>query len=77
MGNLMFGADGILYLLGGAVITALISYMRGRVTGAKLERADQLAKEAKARDVADEIDDAVAGRSPGENRERLKQWRKS
>lgn len=73
----MFGADGILYLFGGAVIAALISYMRGRVTGAKLERADQLAKEAKARDVADEIDDAVAGRSPGENRERLKQWRKS
>mgnify|MGYP006198139693 CR=1 FL=1 len=42
--------------------------------GAAKERAKQAASEAKARDVADEIDDAVAGRSPDENRKELKSW---
>ena len=73
----MFGADGILYALGAAVIVALVAFFKGRVDGAKLERAKQHEREAKARKVADEIDDAVAGRSPDANRERLKQWRKS
>lgn len=40
----------------------------------KAERAKQAASEAKARDISDEIDDAVAGRSPDDNRGRLKGW---
>jgi uncharacterized membrane protein YraQ (UPF0718 family) len=38
------------------------------------ERARQAASEAKARDISDEIDDAVAGRTADENRERLRKW---
>ncbi len=45
-----------------------------RLAGAKAERAKQDAERLKARTVADEIDDAVAGREPSENRERLKRW---
>lgn len=45
-----------------------------RKSGAKAERARQAASEAKARTIADEIDDAVAGRTPEENRARLRKW---
>jgi hypothetical protein len=47
-----------------------------RRSGARNERARQAAAEAKARTIADEIDDAVAGRTADENRGRLKQWQK-
>lgn len=70
----MFGADGIFYALGAAVLVALAAFFKGRLDGAKLERAKQTEREAKARDISDEIDDAVAGRSPDENRGRLKGW---
>lgn len=72
----MFGADGIFYLLGAAVIAALIAFFKGRLDGAKLERAKQAASEAKARDISDEIDDAIAGRSPDDNRRALRKWSK-
>jgi len=54
----MFGADGILYLLGGAVIAALIAFFKGRLDGAKAERNRNRAKEADAyekhlKDIAD------------------------
>jgi hypothetical protein len=45
-----------------------------RRSGARNERARQAASEAKARTIADEIDDAVAGRTADENRERLRKW---
>lgn len=48
-----------------------------RLAGAAAERAKQAASEAKARDIADEIDNAVAGRTPEENRERLRKWSRS
>ena len=47
-----------------------------RRSGARNERARQAAAEQKARTIADEIDDAVAGRTAEENRGRLKQWQK-
>lgn len=70
----MFGVDGILYALGAAVVVAFVAFLKGRLDGAKLERAEQVKREAKARDISDEIDDAVAGRSPDDNRGRLKKW---
>jgi hypothetical protein len=45
-----------------------------RRSGAKAERAKQAAAEQKARTIADEIDDAVAGRTADENRKRLAKW---
>ncbi|MEW9808607.1 hypothetical protein [Mesorhizobium marinum] len=72
----MFGVDGILYALGTVVFVALVAFIKGRLDGAKLERAEQARQNARARDISDEIDDAVAGRSGDENRGRLKQWSK-
>lgn len=70
----MFGPDSILYALGAAVVVAFIAFMKGRLSGAERERNKQAASEAKARDIADEIDDAIAGRDPGKNRKDLKSW---
>lgn len=57
-----------------AFIAAGAAYLRGRSSGKQSERNRQAAREAKARDVADDIDDAVAGRAPDKNRKRLKGW---
>lgn len=72
---LLLGPNGILYALGAAVVAAFGLYMR--TIGKNAERARQAKAEAKARDISDEIDDAVAGRSPDENRKRLGRWSKS
>lgn len=66
------------YLIGAAAIIAafVATYVKGRLSGAKLERDKQVASEAKAKTVADEIDDAIAGRAPDANRKELSQWAK-
>lgn len=70
----IFGPGGVY-----AILTALIgaALLYARKTGKDAVKNEQAREEAKARDVADEIDDAVAGRDPTSNRERLKTWRKS
>lgn len=64
------------WLLGGlgALVFGLIAMFKGRADGAAKEREKQLTRDAKARDTADEIDDAVAGRTAAENRKRLSKW---
>lgn len=66
------------YLLAGliGVVSVIIAMFKGRVDGAAKEREKRLKQDAKARDVADEIDDAVAGRTATENRKRLSRWAK-
>lgn len=68
----ILGPNGILYALGAAVLAAFGFYMR--TLGKNAERAKQARAEAKARDISDEIEDAVAGRTADENRERLRKW---
>lgn len=69
-------SGGMPYIIGAGtiVIAFFAAIMKGRMDGAKLERAKQAAEEARARSIADEIDDAVAGRSPDENRKELSKW---
>jgi hypothetical protein len=64
------------YFIGTAIVIGafVATYVRGRLSGSKAERDKQAASEAKAKTVADEIDDAVAGRSPDANRDALKDW---
>lgn len=63
----------ILAILGGIVI-AIGALFKGRIDGAAKERAKRTEERLKARDIADDIDDAVAGRAPATNREELKKW---
>lgn len=58
----------------GALVAIIAAYARGRLTGAKLERADQAAAEKKARDVADQVDNDVGALPPKDAREELKKW---
>jgi len=62
----------LLYALGVTAVGAFLLWVRS--SGAKAERQKQADERAKARTVADEIDDAVAGRAPAKNREELKKW---
>lgn len=57
----MFGADGILYALGAAVVVALVAFMKGRLDGARAERNALARERLEARTEADKIDQAVAG----------------
>ena len=65
----------ILAILGG-IILAIGALFKGRIDGAAKERAKRTEERLKARDIADDIDDAVSGRAPATNREELKRWSK-
>lgn len=74
----------IAWVVGNPTILAIIAGVLGalgfgyqqRRAGAKAEKAKAAEKDLKARNTADDIDDAVAGRAPSENRERLGKWAK-
>ena len=63
------------YLLGAAAL--IFGAFKIRQSGVNDERAKQAASELAARTEGQKIDDAVAGRSPDDNRERLGKWSKS
>ena len=63
------------YLLGGLVF--LVGLATAYFKGKAKERAKQQSADAAARTEAQQIDDAVAGRAPDDNRERLGKWSKS
>lgn len=65
-------STGTLSLIGAGAIAAFLAWFRS--SAIKSERARVAKQEAKARDISDEIDDAVAGRDPAKNREELKRW---
>ena len=60
----------------GGFILAIVALFKGRIDGAAKERQKRTEERLKARDIADDIDDAVAGRAPAANREELKRWSK-
>lgn len=47
-----------------------------RQSGKKAERAKQAEREAKARDIADQVDNDVGAMPPADAREELKKWSK-
>lgn len=67
-----FGPNGILYALLGAIVVAFgWSIRRG---GTLDERAKQAAAEAKARDIADQVDNDVGALTPDQRRRGMKSW---
>lgn len=56
------------------ILGALGFGFQQRRAGAKAERAKQAEREGRARDINDEIEDAISGRSAEENRRRLGKW---
>lgn len=72
----MSGVTGMLAAALGSVVVLLIAYLKGRLAGAKLERAKQQAEELRARDAAAEIQNDIGALPPDIARERLKRWSK-
>lgn len=65
-------SKGTLYMVAAAAVAGFLAWFRNSTV--KAERARVAKQEAKARTIADDIDDAVAGREPAKNREELKRW---
>jgi len=62
------------YLAAG--IAGFLLLLQQRRAGAKAERAKQAAREANARDIADEIQNDIGALPPEVARRRLEQWSK-
>jgi hypothetical protein len=59
----------------GAAMAALgVALWRARAKGAAAEKARQAAEEAKARDIADQVDNDVGALPPDAVRQELKKW---
>lgn len=63
-----------LIAIGAGIIGALGWGIKQKRAGRAEERAKQAAAEHAAKSEAERIEDAVAGRDPDENRERLSRW---
>lgn len=70
----IFAGNGFLIGVGGILAMIAAAFFKGRSAGKQAERDKQAADRLKARTEADRIDDAVAGRDPGTNRDKLKVW---
>ena len=57
-----------------AIGAALALIWQQRRVGAKAERAKQAEREAKARDIADQVDNDVGALPPADARKELKRW---
>lgn len=75
--SLFSGGQNIILIVVAGIASLLGLFFAGRKQGKAAAEAARLKEEAKARQVSDDIDDAVAGRTPAENREKLGKWSKS
>jgi hypothetical protein len=64
------------YLVGaGAILIAFIAtYVRGRLSGAKLERQKHAAEDARARDIRDQVDNDIGAMPADAARKELGKW---
>ena len=69
----LFSSPTILAILAG-IIGALGWGFKQRLAGAAKERAKQAASEAKARDVADLVENDIGAMTPEQRREALRKW---
>ena len=74
----MLAAKATPYIIGGGAILAafVAAYVKGRLSGAKLERQKQAASEAKARDIKDQVDNDVGALPADLARKELGKWSK-
>lgn len=70
----LVGSNSTFYLLGAAIIGALIAYMKGRLSGARLERDKQAKHRLDAIKDRKELDDEVADLGHADLDDRFKRW---
>ena len=64
-------------VIGFGIIAAAGAWFKGRLSGAKAERLNQIAAEAKARDISDQVQNDVGSLPADAAREELSRWSKS
>jgi len=74
LGLIMSKAGGALIGGAGVLFALALAFFKGRSSGARKEQDRQRAARDRTNRDIDNIEDAVAGREPDENRERLKKW---
>ncbi|RUW38972.1 ABC transporter permease [Mesorhizobium sp. M2A.F.Ca.ET.017.03.2.1] len=62
--------------IGVAIVTAAGAWVHGRISGARKQKEAQAAEEAKARDIADQVDNDVGALPADQVRQELKTWEK-
>jgi hypothetical protein len=70
----MFGPNSILIALGGVLAAVLAAFLKGRIEGARAERARRAEAEIRARDIADEVQNDVGAMLPDAARKELSRW---
>ena len=70
----MFGPNSILIALGGVLVAVIAAFFKGRIEGARAERAKQAEAEIEARDIADEVQNDVGAMPPDAARKELSRW---
>ena len=63
----------LLAIMGG-VVTVLVAFLKGNSRGALKERAKHEAEQAKARSIADQVDNDIGALPPDKARQELKRW---
>jgi hypothetical protein len=71
---LSFLANPTVLLILGGIAAAFGWGVKQRRAGAKAERAKQAEREAKARDIADQVDNDIGAMPPEQRREALRKW---
>lgn len=69
-----FFSNPTMLAIGAGVIAAAAAWFKGRLSGAKAERAKQAEAEIKARDIADAVDNDVGALPPDAARAELDKW---
>jgi hypothetical protein len=70
----MFGLNSLLIALGGMLVAVTVAFFRGRIEGAKAERAKHAQAEISVRDIANEIQNDVGAMPPEIARKELGRW---
>lgn len=68
----ILGTRGV--IAAGTAVAGFLAYRTGRQSGGDAARAKQAAKEQKARDISDEVDNDIGAMPPEQAREELKKW---
>lgn len=74
--SLFTGPNPVFFILGGALLASIISYMRGRVTGARAADAKRARDELKAREIRDRAQDEVEMMTPDQQRKEFGEWKR-
>ena len=66
--------NSVLIALGGVLVAVLAAFLKGRIEGARAERARKAEAEIRARDIADEVQNEVGAMPPDAARKELGRW---